>query len=180
MCVQGPDHAVKGTPAAQALPRGDAAIIEFGLGAATPEQDGVVACEPFFIFQVGGDGGDLIGFADNQQQTDFVAPEMAVMFAQVIIETVPFNVIAARSRGSCTEFFPCPRYELQCPQLSGSQRSQTFEKQDHHTSGEQPSGESHPFEPIIYRKDRVLHPYQQPTDNSQTKHYNPDTDLFHD
>ncbi|MNG28406.1 hypothetical protein D3C84_1136590 [compost metagenome] len=66
LCVQGPDHAVKGTPAAQALPRGDAAIIEFGLGAATPEQDGVVACEPFFIFQVGGDGGDLIGFAGDQ------------------------------------------------------------------------------------------------------------------
>ena len=89
--IQRPDHAIEGAPAAQALP-----LAEQGwrLYAATMEQHGVLPMQELSGGQSGGDGFDLLGFADDQEQADFEAPEGAVVFIKIHLSHA--NLMGAR------------------------------------------------------------------------------------
>ncbi len=56
-------------------------LIQRGLRTTAPQQDGALAFEPLVSGQGGGDGFDFGGFADDEQQAGFVAPEEAVVLA---------------------------------------------------------------------------------------------------
>ncbi|VVN49194.1 hypothetical protein PS639_06258 [Pseudomonas fluorescens] len=83
LLVQGPDHAVERAPAVQAAVLGKGRILHVALHAAAPDQDGVLAFQPVFLGEARGDGVDLFGFADDQQEADFTAPEGTVTLAQI-------------------------------------------------------------------------------------------------
>ncbi|MNF77514.1 hypothetical protein D3C84_596620 [compost metagenome] len=80
--VQRPDHAVEGAPAGQGATAVEYGFVQLGLHTAAPEQQGVVVFQPVVVAQAGGDGLDLLGFADDEQEAGFVAPEVAVARAQ--------------------------------------------------------------------------------------------------
>ncbi|MCY1408443.1 hypothetical protein D9M71_237630 [compost metagenome] len=79
--IQRPDHAVERTPTGQAVTAFTHRIVQLVLHTAAPEQHGVLVYQPMVLGQAGGDGLDLLGFADDEQEADLVAPETTMTFA---------------------------------------------------------------------------------------------------
>ncbi|MNQ56283.1 hypothetical protein D3C85_704000 [compost metagenome] len=80
--IHRPDHAVEGTPTGQATELSDHLIVQCLLHAATPQQHGALVFQPMVRTQAGGNGRDLLGFADDEQEADFATPEKAAVGTQ--------------------------------------------------------------------------------------------------
>ncbi|MNN17462.1 hypothetical protein D3C81_1306500 [compost metagenome] len=80
--IQRPDHAIKGPPAGQAAIALDHHIVQLVLHTAAPEQHGALVFQPVVPGQAGRDGLDLLGFADDEQESDLGMPKTAVARAQ--------------------------------------------------------------------------------------------------
>ncbi|MNQ73994.1 hypothetical protein D3C85_887420 [compost metagenome] len=158
--VQRPDHTVEGAPASQGATAVEYRGVQIGLHTATPEQQGVVVFQPVVVAQAGGDGLDLLGFADDEQEAGFVTPEVAVAFAQLNVDTTPDRFVAVWPWSKNTELLLYSRVELQCGELPERQHDKAFKQQNHQACRQQPYHECHPLGCCSYPKNRVIHPDQ--------------------
>ncbi|MNN07324.1 hypothetical protein D3C81_1201480 [compost metagenome] len=86
---------------------------KIGLWAAAADQHGTLPFQPLLFGQAGGDGVDFGGFADDQQETGFAAPEWAVVGAHEVAQIQRLEVRLTRKIHGCI----CLRKDLSQPPL---------------------------------------------------------------
>ena len=100
--VQGEDHGIEGAAAAQAIELGEPGVVGLAVGGGgAPEQHGVVGDEPAGVGQLGQQGGDGAVVAGEQQPVVAVAPEGAVVGAQVLAQSIEDCTIRLASTFRC-------------------------------------------------------------------------------